>query len=190
MSAVDIPPGFHLSDLPSGEFGATTRSHRLARRVFFYALATSVGTYLAASQHLYVRSIEFLLVVPLVCMSVAAVGYAVRRARLRIDADGARWGWELFGFRMGLGKMSGVRAYRDAIAFKPKRGSTWYVSHRDWHNFERIPRALESANIPFERRTERAPLSARLQSYGYVLDGLLLLNALAATAGLIIALIL
>jgi len=112
----------------------------------------------------------------------------VRRARLRIDADGVRWGWTRVGFRMGLLRIKRVRMYSDALAVTPKLGSTWYVSHRDWHDFQNIPRALEVAHIPFEHHARRAPLGARLQGYGLVLDILLMANAVAVTFALVVAL--
>ena len=189
VSAIDVPPRIPLSDLPAGEFEATPGSHRLARRVFAFVNAAGVITYIAAANRLHVPMIELLFVAPLACVSVAAVGYAVRRARLRIDGDGVRWGWQLFGFRMRKPRLERVAAYRDAVAFTPVRGSTWYVSSRDWHRFDQVVVALRTAELPFEEFPERAPLGARLQSYGAVLDGLLWADALAAGFALIAALI-
>lgn len=180
MSAVDVPPRIPLSDLPAGEFESAPGSHRLARRVFIFVIAAGIITYIAAAQRLHVPRIELLLVAPLACIGVATVGYAVRRARLRIDGDGVRWGWQLFGFRMRPERLKGIAAYRDAVAFTPKRGSTWYVSDRDWHRFDQVIGALTAADLPFEEFPQRAPLAARLQSYGAVLDGLLWADALAA----------
>src|SRR5690606_26761851 len=117
----------------------------------------------------------------LVCVSVAAVGLAVRRARLRVDADGIRWGWHVMGFRMRRDRLREVRAYSDAIAVTPRRGSTWYLTRRDWSSFERMVDALGSARLPLVRATGRAPFGARLQGYGLVLDGLLVANSLVAT---------
>ena len=183
-----MPPGLPLSDVPAGEFAATPSSHRLARRVFFFVIAAGIVTYIAASRRLHVPMIELLFVAPLACVSVAGVGFAVRRARLRIDFDGARWGWQLFGFRMKRTRIVRVAAYDDAVAFTPKRGSTWYVSHRDWHRFDEMVPALQAAGLPFEQHPERAPLAARLQSYGRVLDALLWADALAAGFALIASL--
>ena len=188
MSAVDAPPGLPLSDLAAGEFQATPSSRRLARRAFTYVMAVAIFTFIAASGRSRAALVELLFVAPAVCMAVAMVGYAVRRARLRIDADGVRWGWTRLGFRMRQPRIKRVRVYTDALALTPKLGSTWYVSHRDWHDFERIPAALERAAIPFERHTRRAPLGARLQGYGLVLDVLLVANALAVTFALVVAL--
>lgn len=189
MSAVDVPPRMPLADLPTGEFESAPASHRLARRVLAFVATAGVITYIAASRRLHVPMIELLFVAPLACVSVALVGLAVRRARLRIDGDGVRWGWQLFGFRMRPPKLQGVVAYRDAVAFKPKRGSVWYVSQRDWHRFDEVLSALRAAELPFEEIPERAPLLARLQSYGAVLDGLLWADAAAAAFALVASLI-
>ena len=127
---------------------------------------------------------------PLFCFSVAAVGYAVRRARLRIDRDGVRWGWRIAGFRMHRARIRAVRIFSDAIALVPKRGSTWYLSRRDWDRFDRVAGAFEEAAIEFDRREGRAPWAARLQGYGLVLDLLLVANIAAATLALAVAVLL
>ncbi|HYU15018.1 MAG TPA: hypothetical protein VEL05_03075, partial [Candidatus Acidoferrum sp.] len=80
-----------------------------------------------------------------------------------------------------------VEVYRDAVAVKQRRGSTWYVSGRDWDLFERVPVALRRAGLPLEARDRRAPLGARLQSYGAVLDLLLVADALASILALGVA---
>jgi hypothetical protein len=187
VTAVDAPPGVAFAGEAAGEFVARPRARKLARRVFLWVVFAGVLTLFLASRRIYTPMIEFVLVAPLMCMSVAAVGYAVRRARVRIDVDGVRWGWDIGGFRMRPERMKGVKAYRDAIALQPKRGSTWYLSHYDWDRFERVASALREAKIPYERIDRRAPIGARLQSYGVVLDFLLVLNALVATLALVAA---
>lgn len=184
MSAVDAPPGVAVSDLPAGEFAATPRSRRLARRVFVYVCGAGGVTLAVAARRLYIPMVELLFMAPMVCMAVAAVGYAVRRARVRIDADGVRWGWTSAGFRMRRDRIRRVRAYRDAVAFTPARGSTWYLSRRDWAGFDGFVPALDAAGIPLSRAPGAAPLSARLQSYGAVLDALLVADAVVATGTL------
>jgi len=123
----------------------------------------------------------------LICGSVAAVGLAVRTARLQIDADGIRWGWGFFGFRIQAQHLGQVIIYDDAVAIPPRRGSTWYVSHRDWEDFDDVPAALAEAGHRFDIRKRRAPLKARLQSYGVILNGMLILVAAAVTVALAIA---
>ena len=189
MSAVDAPPGLAISDLAAGELGARSPARRLARRGLIYVLVVGGVTLALATRRLHVPMIEFLFVAPLVCMSVAAVGHAVRSARLRIDPDGVRWGWHIAGFRMHRDRIRAVTVYSDAVALRPNRGSTWYLARRDWDHFERITRAFSAASIPFERHQRRAPLRSRLQGYGLVLDGLLVANILAATMTLFITLV-
>jgi hypothetical protein len=184
MSAVDAPPGVAFAGEAAGEFVALRRPHRLARRVFLLVCGLGVATIALAARRIYAPSAELLLVAPLVCMSIAGVGLAVRRARLRVDADGIRWGWRITGFRMGRERLSSVVAYRDAIAVLPRRGSAWYLSARDWDRFGDMVSALRRAKLPFEVRDTRAPLQARLQSYGAVLDLLLLLAAAGAMLAL------
>ncbi len=188
MSVVDTPPGLPLADLPAGEFAARPGSYRLARRVFVYVLAIAVLTLLTAARRLYAPLVEVLFIAPMVCISVAAVGIAVRRARLRVDTDGIRWGWHIAGFRMRRHRMREVHVYRDAIAVTPKRGSTWYVTQRDWDRFEGFVDALEAAEVEFSQSASQAPLGARLQSFGIVLDILLIADAVAVTLALFVAL--
>lgn len=184
MSAIDAPPGLAFAGEAAGEFVAKPRPKRLARRVFWFVVALGAFTIGLAARKIYMPFAEVFLVAPLVCMSIAGVGYAVRRARLRIDQDGIRWGWRIAGFRMGMDRMKSVTAYRDAIAVKPRRGSTWYLSERDWDRFDAVVVALRKAQIPFEVEDRRAPLAARLQSYGMVLDLLLVITAFGAVLAL------
>lgn len=193
MSATDAPPGIAFAGEAAGEFVARPQSRRLAARVFGYVVVVATATFIMATRRLYVPMIEFLLVGPLFFMSISAVGYAVRKARIRVDRDGVRWGWSWGGFRMGPERIESVTAYRDAYAFKPVRtsrwrpASTWYLSRRDWDRFDNVASALREANIPFQRQDAKAPLGARLQSYGIVLDLLLIATALAATFALVLS---
>jgi len=190
VSAVDAPPGIAFAGQAAGEFVAKPRARRLAARVFVFALAAGVTTLSLAARRLGAPLIELLLVAPLMCMSVAAVGYAVRSAHLRIDRDGVRWGWRWGGFRLGRDRLVRIDAYSDAVALKPRRGSTWYLSRRDWFHFDRVEPAMSRAELPVERHDRGAPIGARLQSYGVVLDGLLVLDGFAAALALVAALLL
>ncbi len=187
MSAVDAPPGLAFAGQPSGEFVARPRARRLARRVLVAVVAAGVATLTLATRRLQTPLIELLLIAPLMCMSVAAVGYAVRSAHLRVDHDGIRWGWSWLGFRLSRERLTQVDAYRDAVALRPRRGSTWFLSARDWNHFDRVPDAIRRADIPMIAHDRRAPLGARLQSYGAVLDSLLVADALAAALALVAA---
>lgn len=196
-----------MADVPAGEFVARQSAQRLARRVLIVVCLAGAATAGVALRRLHMQMIEMFLVGPMFCGSVAMVGYAVRRARLRVDRDGVRWGWASIGFRMGPSRLRRVIVYRDAVALTPTRGSTWYLSRADWDGFERMPEALSealsgalastvarapiaaSAGIVVTHAGRRAPLRARLQSYGRVLDALLILAAVAAIATLLLALL-
>jgi hypothetical protein len=187
MSAVDAPPGLAFAGVAAGELVARRRSLRLARAVFWYVAVASVTTYVLARRHWYRPGIEVLLSAPLMFLGIAVLGYAVRRARLRVDNEGFRWGWDSGGFRMSRERVAAVVLYDDALALLPRRGSTWYVSARDWAGFPEMARVLREAEVEYERVRARAPLGARLQSYGLVLDLLLVGDMLAATMALGIA---
>lgn len=188
MSAVDAPPGIAFAGLSAGEFMCRRGPRRLAGRVFTLVLLTSATATVLATRRVPGQTSELILAVALMCASVAAVGYAIRRARLRIDADGVRWGWSDLGFRVTRDELVSVDVYRDAIAVVQRRGSTWFVSARDWDRFERLPGALRRAGLPAALRGDRrAPFRARMQSYGTVLDILLLVDAIASVFALGVA---
>jgi hypothetical protein len=111
----------------------------------------------------------------------------VRQARLRVDAAGVRWGWAFYGFRMASDRIRRTLLYDDAVALQSSRGSTWYLADRDWHRFDDMARALRGAAIRYERQRRRAPLRARLQSFGIALDLLLVADAVGATFALAVA---
>jgi len=191
VAAVDAPPGIEFAGQAAGEFTARPRARKLANRAFAYVCMMGAITIAFALRRMHAPfTSAVFLVTPMMCFSVASLGFAVRAARLRVDADGVRWGWRWGGFRMRRERMRRVASYRDAFAFTPRRGSTWYVSRHDWDHFERLDKAMRQARIPFTRHERRAPFVARLQSYGIVLDLLLLANALAATFALIAAIVL
>jgi hypothetical protein len=188
VSAVDAPPGVALADLPSGQFASRPRPHRRARRIFGYVSVTSALTLVAASRRLHAPVVEILFIAALIAVTIAALGLAVRRARVRIDADGVRWGWELGGVRLHRHRLRSVTTYRDAIALQPRRGSTWFLCRRDWDRFDDIPDALADAGVDVEvRRDQVAPFAARMQSYGLVLDVLLVIGAAMSSAVLLAA---
>ncbi len=188
MSAVDAPPGVAFAGTAAGEFVSRRGARRLSRGVFYYVCFVSVLTLALARRHIHSQpGIEVLLAAPILFIGVGMLGFAVRRARLRVDADGIRWGWASYGFRMSPDRLSRVLVYDDAIAVTPTKGSTWYVSARDWARFEGVSHALRKAGIAHERKPGRAPLRARLQSFGIALDLLLVGNALGATLSLGVA---
>jgi len=191
VASVDSPPGIAFAGQPSGVFVARPRARKLANRTLFYVCFVGAITVALAFRRMHtpLTSAVFL-VTPMMCFAVAGLGFAVRAAQLRVDSEGVRWGWRWGGFRMGRDRLRKVVSYSDAFALIPRRGSTWYVSQRDWDRFERVPQAMRKAKIPFTRHDSRAPILARLQSYGIVLDLLLAANALAATFALVAATVL
>jgi len=188
MSAVDAPPGIAFAGVAAGEFVSRVRPRRLAGRVMALVIVTGAVTLIIGVRRAPGANAELLLAAPLVCWSVAGVGYAVRRARLRVDRDGVRWGWSEVGFRVTRDKMERIDLFRDGIAVRQKRGSTWYLSGHDWDLFQRMPGVLRRAGLPVDTHDRRAPLAARLQSYGIVLDLLLVADAAASVFALGVAL--
>ena len=91
---------------------------------------------------------------------------------------------------MGTDRIEKVVLYDDAAAFTPKKGSTWFVSRRDWGDFDDFAVALRDSDIAFEREKVRAPFAARLQSYGLALDLMLIIDVIAVTVTLGIAMVL
>lgn len=106
---------------------------------------------------------------------------AVRTARLGIDEDGVSWGWGDLSFTVKKDRIRVCRIYSDAAAVVMRRGSTWYLTSRDYTPFPEVVLALRRVGFPVEEHTRRAPLRARLQAYGVALDILLGLSALGAT---------
>lgn len=183
MSAVDVPPHKGLGGRAAGEFVARRRPRLLAGIAFFYCLVAGAATMALAARRPYEHAT--LVILPLMLVSIAGLGYAVRRAHVVIGADGIRWGWSWLGVRLDVGRLVGVAVYTDAIAFEPRRGSTWFLSARDWDRFAGLARAVERAGLPVTRRGGPTPLRARLQGYGAVLDGLMVITMLVATGGLL-----
>jgi hypothetical protein len=76
--------------------------------------------------------------------------------------------------------MVAAHVYRDGVAIEAKRGSWWFLAARDWERFDALVRQLRRAELPVRDHDGRAPLRARMQSYGRFLDGLLVVSVLAA----------
>lgn len=184
MSAVDAPPGLDYAGLAAGEFAAPVAKRRLARRVFFLVLIAGAITISLAGRHPHRAGAHVLLGAPLFLLAVAGLGWSVRRARLHVVDQHVRWGWSLLGFRMRRARLKWVRAYADAVALRPKRGSIWYLAARDWDDFGSLPSAFEAAGIDVEHHERNAPVWARLQSYGRFLDVLMILDAVVAILAL------
>ena len=183
MSAVDVPPHRGLGGRAAGEFVARPGPRRLAGVSFVVCLALGAATLALASRRPYEHAT--LVVLPLMLVAIAGVGLAVRRARVTIGADGVRWGWSWLSVRMDVSRIVRVSLYDDAVALEPRRGSTWFLSARDWDRFASLARTVERAGLPAVHRGGKAPWRARLQSYGKVLDGLMV----GAIVGAVLALL-
>jgi hypothetical protein len=113
------------------------------------------------------------------------LGYAVRRARVAISRDGVRWGWTAVGFTQRASRIVSAHVYRDGVALEAKRGAWWFIAARDWDRFDALVRQLRRAELPVRDHDGRAPLRARLQSYGRFLDGMLVVS-IAGAAGVLV----
>jgi hypothetical protein len=75
---------------------------------------------------------------------------------------------------MELERLRSAELYRDGVALVATRGSRWFLAARDWDRFELLAREIERAGMPVSHEPRRAPLRARMQSYGLVLDAMML----------------
>jgi hypothetical protein len=185
MSAIDLPPGIGLVGTPLGTFRSPLRARVLA----WVALAIAAGfgalTWMFALRHPWRDGASTQFVLPIAFVALAVLGLAVRLARIAVTRDGVRWGWRSFGFHQGAARIVVAHIYRDGVALEAKRGSWWFLAARDWDRFEALVRQLRRAELPLRDHTGRAPLRARLKSYGRFLDGMLLV----AIAGALIVLV-
>lgn len=183
MSAVDLPPGIGLTGTPLGTFRAPTRARRLASLALLSVIVLGAITWIFVLERPWYRrwyggSTQIVLTFAL--LSIALLGFAVRRARMSVSRDGVRWGWDALGFTNERSRMQTVDVYSDGVAFHGKRGSTWFIAARDWERFDAFVRQLRRAELPVRELAGKAPLRARLQSYGRFLDVLLVLSVVAA----------
>ena len=70
------------------------------------------------------------------------------------------------------------------VAMVSRDGSRawWFIAARDWDRFDAIVRQLRRVELPIRDHEGKAPLRARLQSYGRFLDSLLVGSVLATAA--------
>ncbi len=181
MSAVDTPPGLGLPGAQVGWFRARPGARRLAVRGFGFCLVVGIAAIWLTRRRLDYEVLAGRLIVVVTAILVCAVALAVRQARIGIASDGVRWGWGELTVRMAADRIRAVTLYRDAIALRPRRGSTWFLARRDWDRFEAMRRAAVAAALPCQELDRAAPWRARLQSYGRVVDGLVVIGAIAVT---------
>jgi hypothetical protein len=188
MSAIDTPPGLGLAVLlPHGTFGARRGPRRLAEIGFRLIVAMGAVAIGLALRRPESGQAATCFVGSLTMLSLGGLAIAVRRAQITIAADGIRWGWGRWTVRMDRDRIATVELYDDAIALRPRRGSSWFLSRRDWDRFEAMRRTAAAVGLPSEEHARRAPFRARLQSYGRVLDTIVVLAMLAALLILIVA---
>lgn len=185
MSVVDAPPGRDFAGPAVGEFRSRRGPFRLARAVFILCLIDAVITWVLTKSSPALWGRTGLYILPVVCISIAGVGLAVRSAVVRIDAGGILWGWGQLGFRIGPARIKTLHYYERGMAVIRDSGAPWYLARHDWDRFEEVPKVCEDAGLELERREGRAPLRAQMQAYGVVLDGLMVLTLLGS--GMLVA---
>ena len=185
MSAVDLPPGIGLVGTPLGTFHAPPRARQLARISLIVVIVLGAITWVLVARHPYRRSASTQVVLPVAFAAFAGLGLLVRRARVAITRDGVRWGWTAFGFHQPASRIATAHIYADGIALEARRGSWWFIAARDWDRFDALVRQLRRADLPLRDHVGKAPLRARLQSYGRFLD-LLLLGSVIGAAGVML----
>lgn len=182
MSVVDLPPGIGLVGTPLGTFKAPPFARRLSLVALVVVVALGAITWAFVFKHPYRWHASTQFVLPIAFGAFATLGFLVRRARVAITRDGVRWGWANLGFTQEAARIVHAHVYADGIALEAKRGSWWFLAARDWERFDVLVRHLRRAELPIKDHSGRAPLRARLQSYGRFLDALLIASMLGAFA--------
>lgn len=185
MSAVDLPPGIGLVGTPLGLFRAPGRARRAAAISLIAVAVLGAITWALVARHPYRRDSSSQVVLPIAFAAFAGLGLVVRRARVAITRDGVRWGWTAFGFHQPASRIATAHIYSDGIALEARRGSWWFIAARDWERFDALVRQVRRADLPIRDHEGKAPLRARLQSYGRFLD-LLLLGSVIGAAGVML----
>jgi hypothetical protein len=173
VSAVDLPPGIGLVGQPLGRFAAPARARRLAALAVLASIALGVLSWYFVSRHPWRRGSSVQITLPVAFAALALLGLAVRHATVAVTRDGIRWGWSTLGFHQPAARIACAHLYRDGIAIEARRGSWWFLAARDWDRFDALVRDVQRAALPIREHPGRAPWRARLQSYGRVLDAML-----------------
>ncbi|HTR52279.1 MAG TPA: hypothetical protein VMJ10_16305 [Kofleriaceae bacterium] len=182
MSAVDLPPGIGLQGTPLGEFTAPVRAKRLSAVSLVLVLAFGAAAWGLVSRKPFGRHASAQVVMPVAFAAFALLGFAVRRARVAVTRDGVRWGWTALNFTQEAARIVTAHVYADGIALEARRGSWWFIAARDWDRFDVLVRQLRRAELPVRDHEGKAPLRARLQSYGRFLDALLVVSVISTFA--------
>ncbi|HET9626172.1 MAG TPA: hypothetical protein VFP84_32645, partial [Kofleriaceae bacterium] len=166
MSALDLPPGIGLVGMPLGIFRAPPRARRLAGIALGLVIVLGAITWVLVARHPYRRGASSQVVLPVAFAAFATLGLAVRRAQVAVTRDGIRWGWTSFGFHQPAARIVTAHIYADGVALEARRGSWWFIAARDWDRFDTLVRHVRRAELPITGHAGRAPLRARMQSYG------------------------
>jgi hypothetical protein len=185
MSALDLPPGIGLVGTPLGTFHAPRRARRAAVIALIAVVVLGAITWLLVSRHPYRQGASTQVVMPIAFAAFTGLGLAVRLACVAITRDGVRWGWTAFGFHQPASRIEIAHIYADGIALEARRGSWWFIAARDWERFDAMVRQLRRTDLSVRDHAGKAPLRARLQSYGRFLDLLLLGSVVGAVAVLL-----
>jgi hypothetical protein len=187
MAAIDTPPGLGHDDTRAAGFAAPRGPRRLAELAMRVTVALTILVVLVVGRR-RTEGAPALIAWAVSCAALGLVGAAVRRARVTVAADGVRWGWGALTVRMSRERIIRCDIYADGIALRARRGSTWFLARRDWDRFDTLARAVADVGLPCATLDRKAPFSARLQSYGRILDGLMIAATLAAAAVAVVAL--
>ncbi|MEO6773763.1 MAG: hypothetical protein ABI467_12215 [Kofleriaceae bacterium] len=180
MSAVDLPPGIGLRGAALARFRAPRGARWLARISLGAVIVLGGITWGFVSRHPYHRQTSTQVVLPVAFGLVALLGFLVRSAKLEVTRDGVRWGWDSFNFTQDAARLKTAHVWKDGITLERRRGGTWFLGARDWERFDAMVRQLRRVELPFEDHATKAPLRARMQSYGRFLDGMLVAAIVAA----------
>jgi hypothetical protein len=182
MSAIDLPPGIGLQGTPLGTFHAPRRARTLASLSLASVIVFGAVSWYFVSRHPYRWHSSTQIVLPVAFAAMSLLGFAVRHARVSVSRDGVRWGWAALGFTQDASRLVSAHVNVDGVAFEAKRGTWWYIAARDWDRIDAFVRQLRRAELPITDHSGKAPLRARLQSYGRFLDALMLASMLAGFA--------
>jgi len=180
MSALDLPPGIGLVGTPLATFHAPRGARRSSALALLIVVVLGAITWAFVARHPFRRGASTQVVLPIAFTAFAGLAFVVRRARVAITRDGVRWGWTSFGFHQPAARLTVAHIYQDGIAMEARRGSWWFIAARDWDRFDVLVRQLRRAELPVRDHAGKAPLRARLQSYGRFLDLLLLGSVIGA----------
>jgi hypothetical protein len=180
VSVVDIPPGIGLRGTALGLYRAPMRARRLARISLALVVVFGGATWAVVGRHPYHRHASAQIVLPFAFALFALLGFIVRSARLEVTRDGVRWGWDAINFTQSASRIACAHVWRDGVTLETKRKNTWFLGARDWDRFDALVRQLRRAELPVQEHATKAPLRARMQSYGRFLDGLLVGSVVSA----------